>query len=499
MYTEFFELIEKPFSLSTSPRFLYLGEKHKEALAILKYGVMERQGFVLLTGEVGTGKTTMVRALLSSLNQNVKYVHLANPLLSPREFISYLILSAFENKIHFKTKSEFLIAFEAFLTKVQQRNRHFLLVIDEAHKLSFDLLEEIRLLSNLETAEEKLISIFLVGQPELNDKLSEPRCRPLLQRISVRYHIPPLDVKETREYVMTRLKKAGSKRAEEIFPGKTIDAIHQYSQGYPRMINILSDNALLLGYSKGESKISPAMIKSCYQDLRLGPSKEKASGMKKGASQEALPGGSVFRPWWKWAAVGLLIAGILAFAAIRYGDRILARFVTASVEPTKPKAEIVRAKAPVIENKPEKVAIPAAVPSTAEKQPPVVENMLEKVPAAAAAPVPSAPVVVEGVKPEVREEKKEVPSEPSLERPSPTEVRAGPPEIAAEPAGQTIVVEPGDTLGKLSSKVYGRSSDRLLEIIKKNNPEIRNPDLILPGQKLIFPPLPDSQTEIGQD
>ena len=467
MYTEFFELIEKPFSLSTSPRFLYLGEKHKEALAILRYGVMERQGFVLLTGEVGTGKTTMVRALLSSLNTNVKYVHLANPLLSPREFISYLILSAFENKIHFKTKSEFLIAFEAFLTKVQQRNKHFLLVIDEAHKLSFDLLEEIRLLSNLETAEEKLISIFLVGQPELNDRLSEPRCRPLLQRISVRYHIPPLDVKETKEYVMTRLRKAGSKRSEEIFHGKTIDAIHQYSQGYPRMINILSDNALLLGYSKGESKISPAMIKSCYQDLRLGGSEEKTTAGKKGVGQETGPKARTFKPWWKWAAAVLLIAGILAFLAVRYGDRILSGFVTASVEPPKTRVEVFQAKAPVIQNKPEKAAAQAAVPSAPEKQAPVVEEV------------------------EIELDVKQArPSEPTLERPGPTEVRAGPPEIRAEPAGQTIVVERGDTLGKLSSRVYGRSNDRVLGIIQKNNPVIRDPDLILPGQKLIFPPLP---------
>jgi len=470
MYTEFFELIEKPFSLSTSPRFLYLGEKHKEALAILRYGVMERQGFVLLTGEVGTGKTTMVRALLASLDKNVKYVHLANPLLSPREFISYLILSAFENKIHFKTKSEFLIGFEAFLTKIQQRNRHFLLVIDEAHKLSFDLLEEIRLLSNLETAEEKLISIFLVGQPELNDRLNEPRCRPLLQRISVRYHIPPLDVKETREYIITRLKKAGSKRAEEIFPGKTIDAIHQYSQGYPRMINILADNALLLGYSKGESKISPAMVKSCYQDLRLGGSEEKTNAGKKGAGQEAGPGDSVFKPWWKWAVAVLLIAGILAFLVVRYGDRILSGFVTASVEPPKPRAEMVRAKAPMIESKPEKAAAQAAVPSAAEKQPPVVEEV--------------------EIELEVKQSRS---SEPALERPGPSEVRAGPSEVQAEPAWQTIVVERGDTLGKLSSRIYGRSNDRVLDLIQKNNPGIRDPDLILPGQKLIFPPLPDSQ------
>ena len=472
MYTEFFELIEKPFNLSTSPRFLYLGEKHKEALAILRYGVMERQSFVLLTGEVGTGKTTMVRALLSSLDTGVKYVHLANPLLSPREFIAYLILSAFENKIHFKTKSEFLIAFEAFLTKVQQRNMHFLLVIDEAHRLSFDLLEEIRLLSNLETAEEKLISIFLVGQPELNDRLSEPRCRALLQRISVRYHIPPLNAKETREYVMTRLRKAGSKRAEEIFPNKTIDAIHQYSEGYPRMINILADNSLLLGYSKGESKISPAMVQSCYQELRLGGSEAKASGAKKGAGQEAGPKAGAFKLWWKWAAAVLLIAGVLAFLAVRYGDRILSGFVTASVKTPGPKSEMVSEKAPAPQTKPQQAAAPAAVasaPAAPEKQPPPVEE----------------------VKLEVKEEKKEVPTAPAVERPSPTDVRASPSEIRAEPDGQTIVVERGDTLGELSIRVYGRSNERVLDLIRKNNPAITDPDLILPGQKLHFPPIPE--------
>jgi general secretion pathway protein A len=469
MYTEFFELIEKPFSLSTSPRFLYLGEKHKEALAILRYGVMERQAFVLLTGEVGTGKTTMVRALLSSLDENVKYVHLANPLLSPREFIAYLILSAFQNKIHFKTKSEFLIAFEAFLTKIQQRDRHFLLVIDEAHKLSFDLLEEIRLLSNLETAEEKLISIFLVGQPELNDRLSEPRCRPLLQRISVRYHIPPLDVKETKEYVMTRLQKAGSKRAEEIFPNKTIEAIHQYSQGYPRMINILADNSMLLGYSKGQGKISPAMVKSCYQDLRLGSSEEKASAGKGGHGSEAGPEGGYFKRWWKWAAAVLVIIGVLVLLGITYGDRILARFAATSVRPPAGKAEVVRTKGPLNETIPEKPAGPAIVPSVPEKQ---------------------EPVLVEEVKAEVKENK-QMPSAPALEKPGSAEVRAGPPETNAEPAGQTIVVERGDTLGKLSIRIYGRSNDRVLEMIQKNNPTIKDPDLILPGQKLVFPPIAD--------
>lgn len=471
MYTEFFELIEKPFSLSTSPRFLYLGEKHREALAILRYGVMERQGFVLLTGEVGTGKTTMVRALLSSLDANVvKYVHLANPLLSPKEFISYLILSAFDNRLHFKSKPEFLIAFEAFLTKIQQRNRHFLLVIDEAHKLSFDLLEEIRLLSNLETAEEKLISIFLVGQPELNERLSEPRCRPLLQRISVRYHIPPLNLEETREYVTTRLEKAGSKRAREIFSGKAIHAIHEYSHGYPRMINILADNALLLGYSKGESKISPAMIKSCYQDLRLGPSEGKADTVKGVAGREPVSGERSVRPWWKWAAVFLLIAGILAFVAIRYGDQILSRWVSASAEVPEAKVDAARPSTPAAEKE---------LPVRQDKPP-----VKQEAPAVATA-LQSAPAPVEE-KIEVHlEEKKTAVSSPAQE----SEVFS---EVHPRDDGKMIVVERGDTLGKLSSRVYGRTNDRLIDLIQKSNPRITDPDLILPGQKVIFPPVPES-------
>jgi len=482
VYTEFFELIEKPFSLSTSPRFLYLGDKHKEALSILKYGVMERQGFVLLTGEVGTGKTTMVRALLSSLDKGVKYVHLANPLLSPKEFISYLILSTFENRLHFKSKPEFLMAFEAYLMKCQQSNKYFVLIVDEAHKLSFDLLEEIRLLSNLETAEEKLISIFLVGQPELNERLSEPRCRPLLQRISIRYHIPPLSLEETREYMTTRLKKAGSKRAEEIFPSKSVRAIHQYSEGYPRMINILADNALLLGYSQGESKISPEMIRSCYRDLMLGDSEEKGSAGKNGSGRKAGPASRGLKSWWKWAAVFLLISGILAFVMAGYGDRIWFRFVTAFTEAPKPRAETVSAPTPVAEHKPDEraaVATPPSPPASA------VEHKPDERATAATPPSPpkhQSPVVdeVKGVV----EMKENMPSEPSSQRLGLSQVKAD---------GRTVIVERGDSLCKLSSRVYGRSDERVLELIQKSNPSIRDLDFIHPGQQVIFPPLPKTQ------
>jgi general secretion pathway protein A len=172
MYTGFYNLKEKPFDLTPSPRFLYLGETHKEALCLLTYGVMERKGFALLTGEVGTGKTTIVQAFLQDLDSSVKYVSLSNPMLSATDLLLH-VACGLGLRTRFSSKGAFLIQFEDFLRKSFQHRHGALLIVDEAHKLSFELLEEIRLLSNMETAEEKLINIFLVGQPELNEKLSQ--------------------------------------------------------------------------------------------------------------------------------------------------------------------------------------------------------------------------------------------------------------------------------------------------------------------------------------
>jgi general secretion pathway protein A len=246
-----------------------MGDIHKEALALLTYGVMDRKGFILLTGEVGTGKTTMVHALLSNLGKDIQYVYLSNPLFSVKDFMNYLAFSAFKEKMDFNNKTDFLIQFEAFLKKQLKDRKNFTLIIDEAQKLSFDLLEEIRLLSNMETSEEKLINIFLVGQPELNELLTQPRCRPLLQRISIRYHIKPLDETASMEYLSARLKLAGAGNPDTIIPINVGRAIFRYSDGYPRMINILADNVLLLGYARGSRHITPAMVKECYDDLQL--------------------------------------------------------------------------------------------------------------------------------------------------------------------------------------------------------------------------------------
>jgi len=322
MYTEFYDLKEKPFNLTPSPRFLYLGEGHREALNLLKYGIMERKGFILLTGEIGTGKTTMIQALLSTVDDSVHCIHLCNPLLSPGEFMDYLACSAFYKKLHVKSKAEFLIEFEEFLRQCLRQQKNVILIIDEAQRLSFELLEEIRLLSNMETGDEKLINIFLVGQPELNEKLSKPQCLPLLQRISMRYHIPPLDLEGTRGYMATRLRIAGAPKGDEIFSKSAVKAIHQYSRGYPRVINILADNALLLGYSKEKKPITPSMVRECYEDMGVeGAVPSRRARDVPETVQVRKPRRFYIARYWKWAAVAVALIVILAGALSQEGRK----------------------------------------------------------------------------------------------------------------------------------------------------------------------------------
>jgi type II secretory pathway predicted ATPase ExeA len=323
VYTEFYNLKETPFDLTPSPRCLYLGKSHKEALDLLTYGAEERRGFILLTGDVGTGKTTMVQALLYNLHSSVKYVYLANPLLLPTEFTDCLAFSAFKKRVHFKSKADFLFVFEEFLRQCLSHQKHFILIIDEAQKLSFELLEEVRLLSNMVYADEKLINIFLVGQPELNRKLSERRCWPLLQRISNRYHIPPLESEGTRDYIATRLKIAGAENGDDIFSERAIKQIHHYSRGYPRTINILANNSMLLGYSRGKRRIAASMVEQCYDNMNLNNSFSRTShktpelsGTKKVEQTQA-------GRFWKWAAVLLVMLVILVLGMSQKGRDIV--------------------------------------------------------------------------------------------------------------------------------------------------------------------------------
>jgi general secretion pathway protein A len=277
MYLSHYNLAEKPFQISTDPKFLWLGEKHREALAVLKYSIINNQGFVLLTGDVGTGKTTLINALVKSLDQDTVVAVASNPKLDRLEFFN-LIANAFRFKKSFQDKLDFTIYFSQFLKAAYKENKKVLFIIDEAQNISSDLLEEIRLLSNIEIPERKLLNIFFVGQSEFNNILMRNKCRPLRQRITVTYNIEPLTESETKEYIKHRLKVAGT--TSEIFNEKAMRKVHSFSKGYPRLINIMCDHALLSAYVKDITTVPPKIIKECTKELSL-PGEIKSSKSQK--------------------------------------------------------------------------------------------------------------------------------------------------------------------------------------------------------------------------
>ena len=264
MYTKFYNLKEEPFNLTPDPHFLYLGDSHRGALARLVYAVRERKGFMVMTGEVGTGKTTLLHALLRHLDENTKTVFIFNPLVGAKGFFKFVSIDL---GIQAKdgTKGECLLEIYKFLIESYGRGRNVVLIIDEAHDLTPSLLEEIRVFSNFETAKSKLIQIILVGQPELNVTLNLPQFRPLKQRISLWFYINPLDRNETSEYIRSRLYRAGMENF--CFTEKALEEIFRYSKGIPRVINILCGNSLTIGYAKDEKKIDEGIIKNAIGDL----------------------------------------------------------------------------------------------------------------------------------------------------------------------------------------------------------------------------------------
>jgi type II secretory pathway predicted ATPase ExeA/TolA-binding protein len=264
MYLTLYKLLEKPFNISTDPRFLWCGEKHQEALANLMYGLLEPNGYVVLTGDVGTGKTTLVNALIETLDDNALVANISHPTLDVIEFFS-LVAKIYDASAEITTKTEFLLFINSFLQKSHAEGKVVLLVIDEAHRLTKELLEEIRLLSNIEHAGTKLISIFFVGQNELKELLLSPQCNALRQRISLFYEIEPLSEDETHEYVFHRLKVAGTD--DQLFTTAAICEIHKFTRGYPRLINILCDRAMLTGYVRAQEEIDADIIVECSREF----------------------------------------------------------------------------------------------------------------------------------------------------------------------------------------------------------------------------------------
>ncbi|MDI7259212.1 MAG: AAA family ATPase [Thermodesulfobacteriota bacterium] len=265
MYNQFYGFREKPFEITPDPRFLYLSESHKEALAHLTYAVREKKGFTVITGEVGTGKTTLVQTVLSRLDGNTKTAYIFNPKLGSTDFLHY-VCEDLGLKGQKRSKGQYISQLHHFLLACYSRNENVVLIIDEAQALDPNLLEEVRLLTNLETSKCKLLQVILMGQPELNEILSRPQFRQLKQRVSLRYHLQTLNKEETKNYIKKRLRMAGA-ADPNFFTPKALNEIYRYSKGIPRLINIVCDNALLTGYATDQKVIGDRIIHEVIHNL----------------------------------------------------------------------------------------------------------------------------------------------------------------------------------------------------------------------------------------
>jgi len=303
MYASFFGLNEKPFSITPDPRYLFLSERHAEALAHLVYGINEAGGFIQLTGEVGTGKTTVVRSLLAQAPKHAEIALILNPRMTPAEF---LLAICEELGVRVEPKSEgslkdLVDLLSVHLLKAHAEGKRVVLVVDEAQNLAPEVLEQVRLLTNLETETQKLLQIILIGQPELREVLDRTELRQLAQRITGRYHLAPLSAEETSAYVRHRLRVAGSTR--EIFSGFGLREVRRLSGGVPRLINIICDRALLGAFTEDRHLVSASVVR-------------RAAGEVFGRS---------FQPrWLPWAASGTAAALVIA-AGVMLVPRFLAR------------------------------------------------------------------------------------------------------------------------------------------------------------------------------
>jgi general secretion pathway protein A len=268
MYNAFFGFKESPFNLTPDPTFLYRSTQHEEALANLIYGVQSRKGFIVLTGEVGTGKTTMLECLQDFLNAHqIDYAYLFNSRLTVEQFFE-MIAYDLDLRCARNSKTEVLIALNQLLIENMNSGRTTVLIVDEAHNLEWDVLEEIRLLGNLENRHGKLLQIVLAGQPEFDRKLDAPSLRQLKQRIALRCMLQPLTANEATQYVETRLSKAGMPE-QAVFPPDVLEQIHVRSQGIPRLMNAICDNLLLTAFAMEQKTATTAMVDEVSDDMRL--------------------------------------------------------------------------------------------------------------------------------------------------------------------------------------------------------------------------------------
>ncbi len=449
MYEQFYGLREKPFNMTPDPEFLFFTEKHKEAFAHLVYGIRERRGFIEITGEVGAGKTTLCRALLNEFDTDTKIALILNPFLTDIE-----LLRAINEELYIdssgETTKELLDTLNKYLIDQHAAGRNVVLLIDESQNLPIQTLEQIRIISNLETVKAKLIQIVLVGQPELRQLLSKPELRQLNQRITVRYHISPLSRQETEDYIYHRLKVAGD-QGGITFSKEAIDLIFKITSGVPRMINILCDHALLSGFVFERSDIDEELIKKARREIE-GKEFGKGGAWQARLKRQSLVFGGI--------AAAILIAGAF-YAGLTWSPRISVgqpkTIVATAVEPSvaaQPPLAVSSGDVQASEPRKEPAPIPttpvqeSAVPQEqpqVEPPAPVAPAVKESEAAVAVAPVAeSTPLLVAVSEPErvaIPDATQEAPVSPSVL----------PAVVQARPTAPVVAIQPGEP-GKFDAR-----------------------------------------------
>jgi len=547
MYTEFYQMSERPFNVTPDPKFLYLNARYREAIASLNYGITQRKGFITLIGEAGTGKTTLLKRLLEDLDPKTKTVFIFNTNVTFEEILEY-IFAEFDLAVHNGKKLYMLQRLNTFLLEELRNGGNVALLIDEAQDLEFSVLEDLRLLSNLETAKEKILQIVLSGQPELGQKLSNPILRQLRQRISINCRLLPLSREEITEYLQFRLQAGGCPDLK-LFSREAEERIYHFSRGVPRLVNVVCDNALVIGYALGKKRIGADIIDEAAADLL--PVEVSEPESVEPATIVSAVGGSTRHgeTWRQRLAVGALVAVAIAIglfsilrsnsstpnapneparvaatgggldviqpgadggAALRPGTSLgSAPVADAAPAPTlgvRDPREDLRVAQPQAE--PADRALAVGVPAVdAATQPQAdVADVAEVEPAAAPAEVrPTAAAIVEAptplevvaVPPALREPE---PREPPQREPEPLapEGRAvadpEPPRGALRLDGvpfARITVRSGDSISGIALRKYGQATPTILDLLKLANPQIRDIDVIVVGQTVRLPQLSD--------
>jgi general secretion pathway protein A len=548
MYCDFYHLSEKPFNITPDPKFLYLNARYREALATLTYGIAERKGFITLIGEAGTGKTTLLNKLLDQLDDKTKTVFIFNTNVTFEEILEY-IFAEFDLPVHSGKKLYMLQRLNAYLLEELRGGGNVAVLIDEAQDLDIAVLENLRLLSNLETAKEKILQIVLSGQPELERKLASPELRQLRQRITVNCRLTPLTRDELSEYVEFRLQAAGC-ADPKMFTRDAEEQVWQFSRGIPRLVNVVCDNALVIGYALGKQRIGSDIVREASADLLategVAPVEEGAEELAAEIAAPAPPMPSARASRGAWALFALVaVALLVGFLSM---GRNLLRQPADVAQPTGPRERTILHPGQVTDDvppaqlgvdhptdaQPEPMAArlgdgsaanPAAKlqPRPLQPDPPAEPPAPAQADEALAAQPPQREVqakrhdlVAEAVAPARRDVEEAsapgLPEELRIDRRTAAQLEEPrlPPEETRRKGGRgsvrltaaefdNITVKDGDSFAQIAVRRYGQSSYTILDLLKLANPQVEDINRISAGQTLALPRLNQGFSVLQQE